>query len=359
MYPVDIMYKRALSKGIASLALLAVPVLAQTPASAPAFEVASIKPAPPVTALAAQIQAGKMHVGMSVDGARVDIGFMSLGDLLPLAFKVKPYQVTGPDWMRQERWDILAKIPDGGSKDQVPEMLLALLTDRFKLAVHRDTKELPIYALVVGKNGPKLKESTDDTPAGDANSNGLAVLPPPPPPPPGGGPGRGGPPPGPGRGAMVIGTPQGQMSVSATGRGAEIKGGPNGNMRINMGENGVMRMEMSKMTMAALADSLAPFVDRPVIDETGLKGNYQVTLEMPMEDLMRMARARVPEIANLPGAGGGGPGAGGAAGAPTASDPSGSSIFQTVQQLGLRLEPRKAPVETIVVDHLEKTPTEN
>ena len=158
---------------------------------------------------------------------------------------------------------------------------------------------------------------------------------------------------------MVIGTPQGQMSVSATGRGAEIKGGPNGNMRINMGENGVMRMEMSKMTMAALADSLAPFVDRPVIDETGLKGNYQVTLEMPMEDLMRMARARVPEIANLPGAGGGGPGAGGAAGAPTASDPSGSSIFQTVQQLGLRLEPRKAPVETIVVDHLEKTPTEN
>jgi uncharacterized protein (TIGR03435 family) len=158
---------------------------------------------------------------------------------------------------------------------------------------------------------------------------------------------------------MMIGTPNGQMSVTANGRGAVIKGGPNGTMKMSMGENGVMRMEMSKTSMSALADMLAPFVDRPVIDMTDLKGNYQVALELPMEDLMRLARARVPELAGVPGAGGpAGPG-GGAPAAPTASDPSGTSIFQANQQLGLRLEPRKAPIETIVVDHLEKTPTEN
>lgn len=342
----------------ACLALASLSLLGQ----AHSFEVASIKPAPPITALAAQIQAGKMHVGMSVDGARVDIGFMSLGDLLPLAFRVKPYQVTGPDWMRQERWDILGKIPDGGSKDQVPEMLLALLTERFKLAVHRDTKDLPVYALVVGKNGLKMKESSpdDDAPATDATAPNGALLPPPPPPPPGGAPPPGGP--GAGRGPMVIGTPNGQMSVTANGRGAVIKGGPNGTMKMSMGENGVMRMEMSKTSMSALADMLAPFVDRPVIDMTDLKGNYQVALEMPMEDLMRMARARVPEMAgaaSVPFARGPEGPAPGAASTPTASDPSGTSIFQTIQQLGLRLEPRKAPIETIVVDHLEKTPTDN
>jgi uncharacterized protein (TIGR03435 family) len=161
---------------------------------------------------------------------------------------------------------------------------------------------------------------------------------------------------------MVIGTPNGQMSVTANGRGAVIKGGPNGTMKMSMGENGVMRMEMSKTSMSALADMLAPFVDRPVIDMTDLKGNYQVALEMPMEDLMRMARARVPEMAgaaSVPFARGPEGPAPGAASTPTASDPSGTSIFQAIQQLGLRLEQRKAPIETIVVDHLEKTPTDN
>jgi uncharacterized protein (TIGR03435 family) len=353
------MFGQFLWSASACLGLATLNAWGQAPVSAPSFEVASIKPAPPITAIAAQIQAGKMHVGMSVDGARVDIGFMSVGDLLTLAFKVKPYQITGPDSMRQDRWDILARIPEGVSKDQVPEMLQALLTERFKLAVHRDTKDLPVYALVVGKNGPKMKESVpDDTPAADTNAKNSAILPPPPPPPAGGAPTPGGP--GPGRGAMVIGTPNGKMSVSPNGRGAVITGGPNGTMKMSMGENGVMRMEMSKTSMSALADMLAPFVDRPVIDMTDLKGNYQVALEMPMEDLMRMARARIPDMAGAAGLGGpGGPGGGPAPAAPTASDPSGTSIFQAIQQLGLRLEPRKAPVETIVVDHVEKNPTEN
>jgi uncharacterized protein (TIGR03435 family) len=121
-----------------ALVLVAVVVSGQTP---PAFEVASIKPAPPITTIAAQIQSGKIHVGMTIDAARVDIGFMSLADLIRVAYRVKPYQISGPDWMREERFDIVAKLPDGASTDQVPEMLQALLAERFNLKVHRESKE--------------------------------------------------------------------------------------------------------------------------------------------------------------------------------------------------------------------------
>ena len=151
------------------------------------------------------------------------------------------------------------------------------------------------------------------------------------------------------------------MKITQSGRGAVITGGPNGNMKMTMGENGAMRMEMSKIKMSALVDMLAPFVDRPVVDDTELKGNYQVALELPMQELMKMAMARAPELAGLVGPGGGigVPGAGQGAATPVASDPSGGSIFQAVQQLGLKLEARKAPLDTIVVDHVEKSPTEN
>ena len=333
-------------------ALVAGGLFGQAPS--PAFEVASIKPAPPISALAAQIQSGKLHVGMSIDGARVDIGFMSLAELIPTAYRVKPYQVSGPDWMRQERFDILATLPEGASKDQVPEMLQALLTERFKLASHRENKEHPVYALVVGKNGVKMKEAAPDADAPAADAPAAIGTPPPP---------------GGGRGGFTLGTANGPVTVVQQGRGMSVSGGPGGPTRIAMGENGTMRMEMSKMSMGALADMLAPFVDRPVVDMTDLKGNYQVTLELSMQEMMAVAQnaARTAGIA-LPGPGAGpgfggggplGPGAAGAGVAPAASDPSGSSMFTAVQQLGLKLEPRKAAVETIVIDHLEKTPTEN
>src|SRR5215469_15021168 len=138
------------------LALGAGAAFAQTPAR-PAFEVASIKPAPPITQLAEQFRSGKAHIGMSIDGARVEFGFVSLADLIVQAYKIQPFQLNGPDWMKQERFDVLAKLSDGASKDHVPEMLQALLAERFKLSIHRDTKEQPVYALVVGKNGLKMK----------------------------------------------------------------------------------------------------------------------------------------------------------------------------------------------------------
>jgi len=103
-----------------------------------------------------------------------------------------------------------------------------------------------------------------------------------------------------------------------------------------------------------LSEMLTPFVDRPVVDMTELKGNYQVALDLSMEEVMAIARKAG---AMIPGAGGGGDTS--RSPAEAAADPSGSSIFNTVQQLGLKLEARKAPIPQIIIDHVEKMPTEN
>src|ERR1700735_5059336 len=108
------------------------------------------------------MQSGKIHLGMNIDGARVDIAGMPIMALLPQVFRVKQYQIAGAggpmDFLNSSRWDIEAKLPDGATQDQVPDMLLSLLQDRFKLAYHRETKERQVYALVAGKTGTKLKE---------------------------------------------------------------------------------------------------------------------------------------------------------------------------------------------------------
>lgn len=285
------------------------------------FEVASIKPAETLTP--AMIAAGKIHVGMSVDGARVDIGYLSLADLIPIAFKMKPHQISGPDWMKGgQRFDILAKLPEGSNKDQVPEMLQSLLAERFQLKAHRETRDLPVYALTVSKGGHKLKESPADPEA------------------------PAGPPP---KGAITLGTGDNRVQINASPGGATLTSAANGTMRMSISPEGQMRMEISKVTMTQFAEMLTRLVDRPVIDRTELKGNFQVALDLSMENLILIARASGMNIPLLPGA---------AAGA--ASDPSGGgSVFSSLQQLGLKLEPQKAPMEFLVVDHLEKMPTEN
>jgi uncharacterized protein (TIGR03435 family) len=250
------------------------------------FEVASIKPAQPT----ARVSSRKFHIGKQVDGARVDIGSMPLAAFLPLAFSVKQYQVSGPAWlsadfMSAERFDIMGKMPEGARQDQVPEMLQALLADRFKLTFHRET--------------------------------------------------------------------DGEVRVTQDGKGRHChRGGRGGTTRITPGPDRSMHMEASRVTMAQLADALSRFVDRGVGDATELKGQYQVALELSMADLITAAR-----VAGLPGAPP--PGSGAASAADAASEPSYGSVFVAVQKLGLRLEPRKTRLETIVIDHLEKNPTEN
>ena len=125
-------------------------VFAQTPASAPAFEVASVKPAPPPTP-------GMIKVQMGGDPGMVDYKNVSLKSLIARAYAIKEYQVSGPDWLDSERFDVLAKVPANSPTGQIPLMLQGLLAERFKLTAHREQKVMPVYAMVVGKGGFKLK----------------------------------------------------------------------------------------------------------------------------------------------------------------------------------------------------------
>jgi uncharacterized protein (TIGR03435 family) len=113
-----------------------------------------------------------------------------------------------------------------------------------------------------------------------------------------------------------------------------------------------MHLEAEKMSMTTLIETLTRFLDRPVVDMTELTGNYQVALDLSTEDLKNAAKA-AGMGAMMGGAGDG------AKSSAEASDPAGSSIFTSIQKMGLKLEPRKAPLLMIVIDHLEKSPTEN
>jgi uncharacterized protein (TIGR03435 family) len=97
---------------------------------------------------------------VTVEGNRVDIRFMSLYQLIVRAYRIKLYQLSGPNWMTSQKFDILTKMPEGVSEERIPEMLQTLLAERFRLSVHRESKERSVYALVVGRNGSKLKAST-------------------------------------------------------------------------------------------------------------------------------------------------------------------------------------------------------
>jgi uncharacterized protein (TIGR03435 family) len=304
----------------------------QTPAPATgtalAFEVASIKPSQPITP--AMVQSGKIHVGMKIDAARVDIGNFSLMQLICEAYKVKPYQVVGPDWMKNlvgsQRFDVVATMPAGATKEQVPQMLKALLIERFKLEAHEDTKEANVYALLVAKGGPKLKESAPPPPPTEEDA------------------------------AKPASSGSNSVSIKTTTGGATISTGTGETQKMSVSPDGkTMHLDISNVTISKLADGLAPMLDRPLVDMTELKGRYDVALDLSMQEMMNVARAAG---ANVP------PPAAGAASASgnpadAASDPGGGSIFTAIQSLGLRLEKRKTPLVSIVVDKVEKMPTEN
>lgn len=284
-----------------------------------AFEVASIKVSEPITP--AMVAAGKLHAGMKVDGKRVDIGNASMMQLICRAYDVKTYQVQGPAWMSGAgltglRFDIVANLPEGATKEQVPQMLQALLAERFKLAIHRDSKEQAIYALVVGKGPLKIKESEAPPAAADGSGPNPGV------------------------------TGSSSVSITQSKGGATVSDGTGKSQKmVPLADGKSMRFEITGATLAELAEGLSPMADHPIVDMTGLKGKYDVNLEISMADLLAVARAQ------------------GAAVPPPdpsaeASDP-GASLFNAISSLGLKLEPRKTAMAQIVVDRVEKAPTEN
>jgi uncharacterized protein (TIGR03435 family) len=266
--------------GIASL------LSAQSPGS-PAFEVASVKPN----------KSGDPNGSTNFQpGGRYTARNMAVRALIREAYRLQGFQIVGgPDWVASDRFDIQAKaegdLPDsadGGPPQALFLMLRRLLAERFKLTVHNETRELPVYALVMtrsdGKMGPQLREPAIDCRTFDFRNSPI--------PPPGGF--CGGIQTGPGR---------------FVGKGA---------------------------TMRQLALNLSPRVARIVLDRTGLSGPFDLDLEWT-----QAAVAPDPP----------------AAGGPPAVDV-GPSIFTALQeQLGLKLESQKGPVDVLVIDRVEH-PTE-
>jgi uncharacterized protein (TIGR03435 family) len=113
--------------------------------------VASVKPAAPPA------NPSQLKVEMGGDPGMVDYKNVALKTVIARAYRMKEYQISGPDWLETARFDILAKVPPNAPKGQIPLMLQNLLAERFKLTVHREPKVMPVYAMVVGKNGLKVK----------------------------------------------------------------------------------------------------------------------------------------------------------------------------------------------------------
>lgn len=286
----------------ATLAVLAsVAAFGQTPSPRLEFEVASINPSTPPTT-------GEVNVGVQIDGAQVHCSYLSLREYTRAAYRVKDYQVEGPDWTASARFDISAKLPAGGKRDQVPEMLQSLLADRFRLKTHRETKELPVYAILVGKGGLKMTESPPDP---DADSAAAAPI-----------------------------------NVSASGSRAGVSVNLGGGSYYAFANN---KFEAKKMTIAVFADCLTRFMDRPVVDMTNLSGKYDLTLQLTPEDYLAMTiRSAIAAGVSLP---------------PEAlkyiEGAADESLYASMESLGLKLEPRKAPLEVLVIDQMDKTPTAN
>jgi uncharacterized protein (TIGR03435 family) len=239
----------------------------------PAFEVASIKSVDPSG------HPSGLPMGRRIDAGRAEYGSVDLPLLIALAYRVKSYQVFVPDSTSTARFDIVAKLPDGASLEQVPEMLQDLLIRRFKLSVHHDTREFAVYALIVGKDGPKLTPKPPDY-------------------------------------------------------------------------NPVPGSQIHSFTMANYARFLP--LDRPVLDMTGLQGEFLIDGSQVGQAIMDAreraimdARERRPAPSSPD--------------APMINplDPMENGIFAIVQKLGLKLEARKSPLPVIVVDHVDKLPSEN
>jgi len=264
-------------------------VYGQSADSKPEFEVASIKPSAP---LRDRPVFTRSNGGPGTDyPTRITIENYLLRSLISQAYQVEFAQVSGPDWLTTEKFDIAAKVPAGATKKQVPVMLQNLLAERFHLTIHREKKEGPVYDLVVAKNGPKFKESPRSLASQNSSEQPLARL-------------RLGP-----DGFPALGNGRGYRMAIMNNRAAA---------------------RFTDASMTQLAALLQGQLDHPVTNATGLTGKYDFNLQWVTDGL-----------------------------APLGDDPGPPLMVAVQEQLGLKLEQKKGFVDIIVVDHIDKVPTEN
>lgn len=314
--------------------ILAPTLVAQTASASSnlAFEVASVHQSPPpdMQKLIAGLNAGIKPEAIRIEGSRVVFTFMSLKRLIAYAYGAQTYQISGPDWLPTDRFDIVATLPAGTNKDNAPAMMQALLRDRFHLEAHRATlDDQPVLAIVAGKNGLKLKATT-------AVAQPLDLTQPLKP------------------GQVIIESPSGPILLTRN---------PDGSSTYNMGERGEfnlrfdqttlsMHMTSNAMTMkgvAVMINVLGGGEGREVVDMTELPGTYEASLEFALTDLQGSLHDDGIDLPPPP------PGYGGAP-----SDPeNGATLAASMSRLGLRLDKTRASVNRLVVDKIDKSPTEN
>lgn len=281
--------------------------------SGPRFEVASIKLVadwPPPARNGERGSGGGCPTSMKTDPTRVDFKCANLRMLIGYAFRISPDRVTGPPWMMavgSPRFNITATIPQDVGRDKIPDMLRTLLMERFRLAVHRRTANAPVFALVVAKGGPKMEAAPDDSadPGEEAGDQ-----------------------------AGFYGTTHTRTVPDAGGSGVTIISNPRMGTVHERGDDPYrgLRWEARSISMAGLADLLdhvAP-LELPVIDMTGLGGRYRLVLNVTLTGGAADTHAMVRERFNI-----------------------------GLRKLGLQLEGRKGPVETITIDYVEKMPEAN
>ena len=281
----------------AAIALFCANLRAQTPPAKPQFEVASVKPAAKdetggrISRMREMLREGRPPGMIPMDDpGRVRLSNWTLLDLIAAAYRVRANQVSGPAWLSDQGFDVEAKVPDGTPKDALNAMLESLLEERFGLKVHRGTQTGRGFALVVGKNGPKLKPAEPPDPAQTLTEEERRA----------------------------------KAQEQAQKRLAELQKRMQENRENGTPLGGFSRGNFPSITTENLAAQLVRFTEAPVVDETGLTGKYSVTLEIWKN-----------------------------------TDVPGGTVFDAVEKLGLKLEPRKVTFETVVVDQVSKTPTAN
>ena len=285
--------------GIAALVLALALALVSSAQTRAAFEAASIRPAP--------TQPSDFNVGLHMDGAQARFTYRSLRDYISTAYGVRVLQIVGPEWLGSEKFDIAAKLPDGATSAQIPEMLQRLLEERFHLRAHREMREFAVYALETAKAGVHLREVPDP----DTGQTAAQTV---------------------------------NVTVTGTAAGVGYNFG-NGSTLLFTPQG----FDGRKVSMQNLAETLCWYLDRAVVDMTGLKGKYDFLLDVSGDDSRAMSiRGGVVAGVALPPS------------VLTALDkPWGDSLRSSLNKAGLTLASRKSPLEVVVVDSIEKQPTEN
>jgi uncharacterized protein (TIGR03435 family) len=264
------------------------------------FEVASVRASGETTSTPANssIQGGPG----TTDPERFTVHNFPLSALLLKAYEVQNYQISAPDWLASARFNIEAKIPPGTTEVRFNAMLRDLLAERFNLTLHHETKTMAAYELTAAKNGPKLQEADMNAPPPPVREPGSRPL--------------------------VIGIPD------SVGFPQIPPGRP---MMLGMMTDGIMRWSANVQSLSNLTSFLSNELGRPVIDKSGLTGKYDFTLAYSRDGL----RPRAYDAAQ--------------------ADPSGGPTLLNAleKQLGLRLESKKDDVDILVIDHIDKTPTDN